>query len=105
EDYRRPVWVKADGAGPRIAQLWHGSLGEVVKLTGPDLGRPGVPRPIAIGEKSDELPVARNGGVMLRSVEIRQPRDLRAFQRIPPEVLRPLKLPRRRASDDQQTRA
>src|SRR4029450_9712949 len=41
---------------------------------------------------------------MLRSLEIRQPRELRSFERIPPEVLRALQLPRRRAADDQKTR-
>ena len=87
-----------------IPQLRHAALGEVVDVAGPDLAHPGVPRSIAVGEKGDELPVARNGGVMLRSLEIRQPRDRRAFERIPPEVLRALQLPRRRACDDQQTR-
>ena len=42
---------------------------------------------------------------MLGSLEIRQSRDLRGFQRIPPEVLRALQLPGRRTSDDQQTHA
>ena len=43
--------------------------------------------------------------VLLRSLEIGQPRELRAFQRIPPEAIRALQLPRRRAADDQQTRS
>ena len=77
-----------------VPQLPHAALGEVVDLAGPDLADPGVPRSIAVGEKGDELSVARNGGVVLGALEIRQPRDLRAFERIPPEVLRALQLPR-----------
>ena len=105
EGDQRPVWRKANSAGRGIPQLQHTAFGEVVDVAGPDLADPGVPRAITVGEKSDELPVARNGGVMLRSLEIRQPRELRAFQRIPPEVLRALQLPCRRAADDQQTRS
>ena len=72
-------------------------------LAGPNLGCPRVPGAVAVGEKDDELPVARNGGVMLASFEVGQPGDLRAFQRTPPEVLRVLQLPRCSAPDEQQT--
>ena len=105
EGDQRPVWRKANRAGGGIPQLRQTAFGEVVDVAGPDLADPRVPRSIAVGEKRDELPVARNGGVMLRSLEIGQPRELRAFQRIPPEVLRALQLPRSHASDDQQTRS
>ena len=70
----------------------------------PDLTYPGVPGLIAVRQKHDELPVARDRGVMLRSLEVRQSRDARAFERIPPEVLGALQLPRRYGRDDQQTR-
>ena len=99
---QRPVWRKAESARPGIPQFRHTAFRQVVDLSRPDLGGPRVPRSIPIGEKHDELPVAGNGRVVLRSFEIRQPRDLRAFQRVPPEVLRAPQLPRRRAGDDQQ---
>src|SRR4030095_6783248 len=90
EDYQRPVWMEDNSAGARITQLRNPAFREVVDIPAPDLGYPHVPRAVAVGEKCDELPVPRNGGVMLRSLERRHPRELRAFQRIPPEVLRAL---------------
>ena len=61
-----------------IPQLPAVAVGEVVDFVGPDLAHPGVPVPSAVGEEGDELSVTRNGGVLLGSLEIRQPRDRRA---------------------------
>ena len=64
EDDPRAVGRKANSAGRGIAQLSHSAVGEVVEVARPDLARPTRPTCLAVGEKHDELPVARNGGVM-----------------------------------------
>src|SRR4030095_11374537 len=104
EHHERAIRRKANSARRGVSQFRHAAGREVLHVAGPDLGYPRVPDSITVGEKSDELPVARNGGVVLSSLEIRQHRELRAFQWIPPEVLRALQLPRNGTGNDQQTR-
>jgi len=66
-------------------------MGQVVKLTGANLGNPNVHLPVPVRQKRNEMAVAGEGGGLLQSIEIRDRLNSSASNRASPEVIRPLK--------------
>ena len=82
-----------DGADRRIREITNAAVRQVVKLAGANLGHPDIHRSVAVCEKRDELPVARDASCLLGALEVRHDPKLCVRKRVLPEKVRSFQEP------------
>src|SRR5262249_20777524 len=101
----RAIGRESDSAHLFVSQFGKPPCRSVHKRPAPDLVDPGIECPIAVGEKDDELPVGREGGVGFRTWEISHPLDVGIGKRVLPELVGPLNEPDGACRSQENTRS